>query len=255
MSRQRRPSIVFDRAADTYDQTRGGEERAERYADAIAPHLEPGPLTLDVGVGTGIMAGALVRRGFRFVGIDLSPSMLAKARARLGERVAIGDARRLPIAESALDQALSVWVLHVVGDTPAVLREVARVLRPGGRYVVMPGGGQQPGDEIGRRTRGLERALDPDRRRDDSAERVIALAAPAGFRVRATVDHDWTWEQSPAETAARIEARSMSYLWDVDDARWNEHAVPLIGWLRSLPDPERPIVRRGRDTLVVLERE
>ena len=47
----------------------------------------------------------------------------------------------------------------------------------------------------------------------------------------------------------------MSYLWDLDDARWNEHAAPLVRWLRSLPDPERPIVRRGRDTLVVLERE
>lgn len=255
MSDTPRPSIVFDRAADIYDATRGGEERAERYADAMAPHLDPDRVTLDVGVGTGIVAGALVRRGFPFVGVDLSPAMLAKARQRLGNRVALGNARRLPVRDGSVGQALSVWVLHVTGDVPGVMAEVARALRAGGRYVVMPGGGQQPLDEVGRRNQALERALDPGRRRDDSAERVAALAPAAGFRVVTTVDHDWNWEEAPAAVAARIESRAMSYLWDVDDDRFAEHAAPVIAWLRSLPDPERPIVRRARDTLIVLERE
>ncbi len=255
MDEHARPSVVFDRAADIYDATRGGEERAERYANAIAPHLQPGHLTLDVGVGTGILAAALTRRGFPFVGIDLSPAMLGKARERLGNRIAVGNARRLPVREASLEQALSVWVLHVAGDVPGVLAEVARALRPGGRYVIMPGGGQQPLDEIGRRNNALERALDPERRRDDSAERVAALAPAAGFRVVTTVDHEWTWEEAPAAVAARIESRSMSYLWDIGDERFDEHAAPLVEWLRSLPDPERPIVRRARDTLIVLERE
>ena len=52
-----------------------------------------------------------------------------------------------------------------------------------------------------------------------------------------------------------LEARSGSVLWDLDDARFAELVLPVIEWLRSLPDPERPIVRRARDTLVVLERE
>jgi SAM-dependent methyltransferase len=254
MTNAARPSIPFDRIADRYDETRGGVARAARYADAIGPHLDPGLLTLDVGVGTGILAAELTRRRFRFVGIDLSPPMLRKARERLGNRVAQGDARRLPVRDGAVEQALSVWVLHVVGDVPAVLAEVARVLRPDGRYVVMPGGGQQPRDEIGRRTQALERTLDPDRRRDDSAERVAELAPAAGFRVRSLADHDWEYERPPADVAAALELRSQSYLWDVDDERWREHVVPMIDWLRSLPDPERPIVRRGRDTLVVLER-
>ncbi|HEY7283383.1 MAG TPA: class I SAM-dependent methyltransferase [Actinomycetota bacterium] len=255
MAGKPRPSVVFDRVADTYDTTRGGKPRAERFAVAIAPHLDTAVVTLDVGVGTGILAAALVRRGFRFVGVDLSAAMLAKARERLGNRVARGDARRLPVRDASVDQALSVWVLHVVGDATAVLREVARVLRPGGRYVVMPGGGQTPDDEIGRRTQAVERALDPDRRRDDSAQRVAELAPDAGFRVRAMVEHAWQFERSPADVAAALESRSQSYLWDVDDERWNRHVVPTIEWLRSLPDPERPIVRRARDTLVVLERE
>jgi SAM-dependent methyltransferase len=142
-----------------------------------------------------------------------------------------------------------------VGDAPGVLREVGRVLRPGGRYVVMPGGGQSPDDEIGRRTQGVERALDPDRRRDDSAERVAQLAPAAGFRLHDMVEHAWEFERSPADVANALESRSQSYLWDVDDERWNAHVAPVIEWLRSLPDPERPIVRRARDTLVVLQRE
>ncbi len=255
MASNRRPSVVFDRVAETYDVTRGGEERAERFAVAIGPHLDPARLTLDVGVGTGILAAALVRRGFRFVGMDLSAAMLAKARERLGNRVARANAMRLPVPTASVDQAMSVWVLHVVGDAPGVLHEVARVLKHGGRYVVMPGGGQQPEDEIGRRTQAIEHALDPDRRRDDSAERVAELAPAAGFRVHDMVEHAWEFERSPADVANALEARSQSYLWDVDDERWNAHVVPVIEWLRSLPDPERPIVRRARDTLVVLERE
>ncbi|HXJ62997.1 MAG TPA: methyltransferase domain-containing protein, partial [Actinomycetota bacterium] len=164
-------------------------------------------------------------------------------------------ARRLPVRDASVDQALSVWVLHVVGDAAGVLREVGRVLRPGGRYAVMPGGGQSPDDEIGRRTQAIERALDPERRRDDSAERVAELAPEAGFRVHAMDEHAWEFERSPMDVADALESRSQSYLWDVDDARWNEHVVPVIEWLRSLPDPERPIVRRARDTLIVLERE
>ena len=252
---QPRRSVVFDRVADSYDRTRGGEARAERYADALAPHLEPGVPTLDVGVGTGIVAAALTRRGFPFLGVDLSPEMLRKAQQRLGNRVVLGNARRLPVREAGVHQALSVWVLHVSGDVPGVLAEVARAIEPGGRYVILPGGGQQPLDEIGRRNNALERALDPERRRDDSAERVAALAPAAGFRLQTTVDHEWTWEEAPTAVADRLEARSMSYLWDVDDDRFEQHAVPLIEWLRSLPDPERPIVRRARDTVVVLERD
>jgi SAM-dependent methyltransferase len=250
-----RPSIPFDRIADTYDETRGGEERAERYAGALARHLDPTALTLDVGVGTGIVGEALARRGHRIVGVDIALAMLVMARARLGARVAQGDARRLPIADASLHWAISVWVLHVVGDVPGVLAEVARVLAPGGRYVVLPGGGQTPEDDVGRRLRALEQELDPSRRRDDSAERLAALAPGAGFRVAQTEDHLWTWEQPPAHVAASLEARSMSFLWDIHEAVWRDRVVPVIEWLRSLPDPERPIVRRARDTLVVLERE
>jgi ubiquinone/menaquinone biosynthesis C-methylase UbiE len=250
-----RPSVPFDRIADTYDVTRGGEERGERYGATIGPLLEPGRLTLEIGVGTGIVAVALARRGFPVLGLDVSPPMIRRARERLGNRVVVGDARRMPFASASVPQAVSVWVLHVVGDVPAVLAEVARVLRPGGRYVVVPGQIQARQDEIGERVRALEAALDPERSRNDSPERIGELARAAGLRVVATPEHAYEFHLAPEATAQMMEARAQSYLWDVDDERWNTLVVPVIDWLRSLPDPERPIVRRATDRLVVLERE
>src|SRR5205814_1897101 len=81
----------FDRVAHCYDETRGGEERGEEVA-AWVDGLLGGPGTvLDVGVGTGLVAEPLVRRGRRVVGIDVSVAMLARA-ARRALAVARADA-------------------------------------------------------------------------------------------------------------------------------------------------------------------
>jgi SAM-dependent methyltransferase len=74
--------------------------------------------------------------GFTVVGVDLSPAMAQRARRRLGPVVAVADAAQLPVADAAIQQAVSVWLLHLVADRAAVLAEVARALRPGGRYLV-----------------------------------------------------------------------------------------------------------------------
>jgi len=254
MSESHRESVAFDRVAESYDVTRGGEERGERYADTLGPLLEPGSLTLEIGVGTGIVAMALARRGFRMVGLDVSLPMTRRARDRIGDRVVVGDARRMPFADASVAQAVSVWVLHVVGDVPQMLGEVARVLRPRGRYVVVPGQMQARHDEIGERVRALEAALDPERRRNDSPERIAELAPSAGLRVVGMPEHTWEFHLAPEAVAQMMEARAHSYLWDVDDERWRALVVPVIEWLRSLPDPERPIVRRADERWVVLER-
>jgi ubiquinone/menaquinone biosynthesis C-methylase UbiE len=250
-----RPSVSFERIADDYDRTRGGEPRGERYAMVLETLLDRSSPVLEVGIGTGLVALGLARKGFRVLGLDIAPAMARRAVERVGPRVAVGDARRMPFRDASVAQACSVWVLHVVGDVPAVLGEVARVLRPGGRYAVAPGLANAPEDEVGRRVQLLERELDPEWRRDDSVARLAELAPAAGLRVAELVPYFWQFPESPAEVAAKLERRALSFLWDVDDERWARVVVPVIDWLRGLPDPERPIVRSVNDHMVVLQRD
>jgi ubiquinone/menaquinone biosynthesis C-methylase UbiE len=95
---------------------------------------------LDAGCGPGLYAEAIVDRGAEVVGFDVSPEMVRLARKRLGERfdVRVHDLE-LPLRwleDERFDAALMALVIHHVDDRVAALREVWRVLRPGGRLVV-----------------------------------------------------------------------------------------------------------------------
>lgn len=96
---------------------------------------------LDVGCGTGSQLALYDRPGCRLVGIDTSPAMLAVARQKLGTaaELAIGDATRMPLAAATFDLVSVVFVLHEMdaGLRPAVLKECLRVLKPGGRILLM----------------------------------------------------------------------------------------------------------------------
>ncbi|HSJ51381.1 MAG TPA: class I SAM-dependent methyltransferase, partial [Actinomycetota bacterium] len=99
----------------------------------------PGSWVLDVASGTGLVARELARKNLRVVGLDQSPAMVRRAaaavRARgLEERVklALGQAQALPFADEAFDAVTFTYLLRYVDDPGATLRELARVLRPGG---------------------------------------------------------------------------------------------------------------------------
>ncbi len=108
--------------------------------EAIAP--QPGQRILDVATGTGLVARALARAApCELVAIDQSEEMLAGARARLqasGElaaRITLmrGEAERLPFRDGEFDALTFTYLLRYVDDREATLRELARVVRPGGR--------------------------------------------------------------------------------------------------------------------------
>ena len=250
-------SVAFDRVAHEYDDTRGGEPRGRRYAELIAPHLPDGRL-LEVGVGTGVIAFALQARGRDVVGVDLSVPMLARARDRLGARVVQGDAQRLPFASASVDAAYCCWVLHLVADVGAVLAEVARVLRPGGRFVVLPSASQPPrdaDDAFAARWWQVQGALGGGHGRQDHPQRLRELAPAAGFRCAEVLDVPGEpLRQSPAETIRQIESRTFSMLWDVTDAQWAEHVEPVLADLRTQPDQDRPRTRETRVSVVLLDR-
>jgi demethylmenaquinone methyltransferase / 2-methoxy-6-polyprenyl-1,4-benzoquinol methylase len=119
-----------------------GQDPRWRRAMVGAVRARAQDRVLDVATGTGMVAQALVRRyGCSVVGLDQSEAMLAKARARLAgddrlrERVSlvVGEAERLPFDDAEFDHLTFTYLLRYVDDPAATLRELARVVRPGGR--------------------------------------------------------------------------------------------------------------------------
>lgn len=112
-----------------------------READARLLGEVAGGLGLEIGCGAGQCSRWLVGQGARMLGVDSSPGQLRFSREldrRAGVRVptVCGDARVLPVADRSFDFACSAFgALPFLGDTDRVMSEVARVLRPGGRWV------------------------------------------------------------------------------------------------------------------------
>lgn len=132
-----------------------GQDPRWRKAMVEAVGAKPDERVLDVATGTGMVAQALVRRwGCDVVGLDQSPQMLDRARERvqgdgeLGRRVTLvqGEAEELPFGDAELDHLTFTYLLRYVEDPAATMRELARVVKPGGRIASLEFGvpGSQP---------------------------------------------------------------------------------------------------------------
>ncbi|HWX75152.1 MAG TPA: ubiquinone/menaquinone biosynthesis methyltransferase, partial [Solirubrobacteraceae bacterium] len=142
---------MFDRIASVYDlmntaMTAGLHHRWRARAAELAD-VAPGSRVLDVATGTGDLALELARRvspGGEVVGSDFAPAMLARARAKASARAAgvaprfeLADALALPYPDDSFDAATVAFGVRNFSDLPAGLAEMARVVRPGGRVVVL----------------------------------------------------------------------------------------------------------------------
>jgi ArsR family transcriptional regulator len=129
--------------------TRAGQwdkVRAELYGTSadvtpLAALLDPAWIVGDLGCGTGLTTAALAPFVAHVIAVDESSAMLGAARKRLDTHSNVelrsGSLESLPIDAASLDVAVLSLVLHFVVDPQAVLAEVARVLRPGGRVLIV----------------------------------------------------------------------------------------------------------------------
>jgi demethylmenaquinone methyltransferase / 2-methoxy-6-polyprenyl-1,4-benzoquinol methylase len=97
--------------------------------------LPRGARVLDLGCGTGDLCRELRRAGYRALGVDMAAGMLAHART--ASPLFRADMSRLPFGDASADGVVSGFALRNVVDLGACLREAARVLRPGGRAVLL----------------------------------------------------------------------------------------------------------------------
>ena len=235
-------SSRFDEIAPVYDETRGGEKRGDEYAADIDRLLPPGSSTvLEIGVGTGVVSLGLRKRGRTVVGIDLSGPMLTRAFARLGPSTVRGDALRMPVRTAAVDCACAVWVIHDVADPDQLLRETARVLRPGGTLVLSDLQVAERGDPIGQILGELNDRLHADhpdvQPHGLRGDQILELAAPHGFRGE-IVRLERVWRSHPRYEINSIRNRAWSALRRLDDAAYERIAAPAIAALEALPDEE-----------------
>ncbi len=140
----------WDRRASHFDEDFGHSIRTpgERAAwDRILGLVVPSRHALDaldVGCGTGFLTFELAARGDRVTGVDFAPAMIAQARRKAAERGVVvtfekADAERLPFAPGSFDLVISRHLLWTLPHPEAAIDEWIRVLRPGGRLVVVDG--------------------------------------------------------------------------------------------------------------------
>jgi SAM-dependent methyltransferase len=112
--------------------------------DYFPPPAVEGRRLLEVGLGYGSLGEALARLGADYHGLDLAAGPVSMMRARLArvpgarpEQVAQGSVLELPFDDASFDHVVSIGCLHHTGDLFGAVAECRRVLRPGGRLVVM----------------------------------------------------------------------------------------------------------------------
>lgn len=133
--------VYFERVAGAWDELRAGYF-SEAVRDAAIAHgyLRREMVVADVGAGTGFIAAGLAPLVSRVYVVDGSPAMLQVARRNLAGFANVvfhqSDGHRLPLPDASVDAAFANMYLHHCPDPLAAIREMARVLRPGGRLVL-----------------------------------------------------------------------------------------------------------------------
>lgn len=139
--RRSKSQEFFSASAGEWDRLRTELFGQRFHLGALLGLIEPTWVVGDIGCGTGEVAASLAPFVEAVIAVDGSSAMLDAARRRLGDAPNVdlrrGDIESLPIDDAALDAATLILVLHHVAAPENAVREVGRVLRPGGRLLIV----------------------------------------------------------------------------------------------------------------------
>ena len=130
----------FDQVARQWDEMRKSffSEVVREKALSVAG-VEKGRIAADIGAGTGFITEGLLRKGLQVIAVDRSEAMLAEMKKKFessGIDYRVGDAEKLPIPDGAVDYVFANMCLHHVESPIKAIKEMVRVLKPGGKLVV-----------------------------------------------------------------------------------------------------------------------
>jgi SAM-dependent methyltransferase len=216
-------SIVFDRAAEYYDNTRGFPEGVEK--EAAKTIVKAGNLTttnriLEVGIGTGRIALPLAEHVGAIYGLDLSRPMMLRLQSKQSNEpiyLAEGDATRLPYPDHSFDAAVGVHILHLIPNWRGVLAELIRVLKPDAPFVQCWSKNDDAFKSLWQAWRSAvpeDEAADVGLSWDKNDSALQAL----GWRVGEAQTFDYTYGRTPAGFARQLEKRIWSRTWRLSDA-------------------------------------
>jgi ubiquinone/menaquinone biosynthesis C-methylase UbiE len=209
-----RSSDAFGPSAARYERT----EMSRYIADWVLGMGEPDDddRMLDLGCGPGTLTKLLAPHVAQVVGTDITPAMLERYRVNTSGTAVAADAELLPFDDGAFSLVVSGGVFHHLSDPQEAICEVARVLRPGGRFVLI----DMAGPEHPRR-----RAIrdEVERARDPSHEAILAPSQVSTWMFEACLD-------------LRAEERQVE---DKRDVEWVALMGGDLAYVREIMDKHR----------------
>jgi ubiquinone/menaquinone biosynthesis C-methylase UbiE len=228
-------TVSFDPVAGIYDATRWSgvpPEVMKKILNTMNELLTSCRAILDVGIGTGRFAEYFNDAGFNIVGVDVSLSMMAKAREKRIRNLVQADAHHLPFRDAAFDGAIMIHVLHLVRDWVQVVGEVARVTSETVVAEVEGGGGFSPRQRYLELRKEMGYPLD---RFNDGEAGLRQMVRPAVVKM---VGDYWT-DVDVHQEIDSFDRRKSSVSWDVP-AEVNDSIIQRL----HSENPEKTIRRR-----------
>ena len=136
-----RSKDYFNQVADQWDSIQASfySEKVRDRALATAA-VRSGDTAADIGCGTGFITEGLIRAGLHVIAVDQSEAMLAQMKSKFADIPDIdyhrGEAEQLPIADGSVDYVFANMYLHHVEKPSIAIKEMARILKPGGALVI-----------------------------------------------------------------------------------------------------------------------